>query len=411
MPSQSTLARRRRLLRTLLALALVAGALALVSNRGSQRRRSAARLGGSPAAAPGQATPDPPPDSSTSTSAAASPGAPLSQNIYAADGAGMLSPTVKDALPRLYVPNSDESSVDVIDPETKRVVDHYKVGRNPQHVVPSWDLKTLYVTNDLSNSLTPVDPTTGRPSGPDIAVDDPYNMYFTPDGSEAIVVAEARRHLDFRDAHTFALRRRISVSCAGIDHIDFAADGSYLIASCEFSGQLVKVDLTTQQVVGYLFVGGMPQDVKVDPAGKVFYVADMSLGGLHEVDGDSFTKVGFLVTGPEAHGLYPSRDAKLMYVSNRGGPAKRGSVSVVDFTTRRVVATWPIPGGGTPDMGGVSADGSTLWLSGRRSREVYGFDTTTGRVVARIKVGAGPHGICVWPQPGRYSLGHTGILR
>ncbi|MHB8670214.1 MAG: YncE family protein [Acidimicrobiales bacterium] len=406
MPVQSPFD-RRRLLRTLLALALIVAAVAIVSNRGSHRRRAAARPSGSQSQDGAQAPPSSPP--STSTSSAPLPG--LSRNIYAADGAGMLSPAVKDALPRLYVPNSDGNTVDVIDPATDRVVDHFKVGRNPQHVVPSWDLKTLYVTNDLSNSLTPLDPSTGRPSGPNIAVDDPYNMYFTPDGSEAIVVAEARRRLDFRDAHTFALRRQIPVACAGVDHIDFAADGSYLIASCEFSGQLVKVDLTTQRVVGYLFVGGMPQDVKVDPAGKVFYVADMSLGGLHEIDGDSFTKLGFLATGPEAHGLYPSRDAKVMYVSNRGGPAKRGSVSVVDFATRAVVANWPIPGGGTPDMGGVSADGNRLWLSGRRSREVYGFDTTTGRVVARIRVGAGPHGMCVWPQPGRYSLGHTGILR
>ena len=62
-------------------------------------------------------------------------------------------------------------------------------------------------------------------------------------------------------------------------------------------------------------------------------------------------------------------------------------------------------------MGGVSADGARLWLSGRRSREIYAFDTTTGAVVQRIRVGPGPHGLCVWPQPGTFSLGHTGITR
>jgi len=323
----------------------------------------------------------------------------------------MLSPAVAGAPYRLYVPDSDGSAVDVVDPETRKVVDHYRTGRNPQHVVPSWDLRTLYVANDLANSLTPIDPRTTRPSGPAIPVDDPYNLYFTPDGSEAVVVAEARRHLDFRDPHTFALRQELSVACAGVDHMDFSADGTYLIASCEFSGDLVKVDLATHAVVGYLHVGGMPQDVKTDPAGRVFYVADMRAGGLHEIDGAAFTQIGFLPTGPEAHGLYPSRDAKVLYVSNRGGRAAAGSVSVVDFTTRSVVATWPIPGGGTPDMGGVSPDGRVLWLTGRRSRLVYGFDTSSGQVVARIPVGPGPHGMCVWPQPGRYSLGHTGVLR
>lgn len=340
---------------------------------------------------------------------APAPAAPV--NIYAHDGVGMLTGAARNAVARVYVPNSDGHSVDVIDPATFRVVNHFDVGRNPQHVVPSWDLTRLYATNDLGDTLTPIDPTTGGRAGPDIAVDDPYNLYFTPDGSSAIVVAEALHRLDFRDPHTFTLQKSLPVKCRGVDHIDFAADDSYLIATCEFSGELVKVDLKSRDVVGYIHVGGKPQDIKLDPAGRVFYVADMMAGGLHEVDGDAFTKIGFLPTGPEAHGLYPSRDASVMYVSNRGGRANKGSVSVVDFATRRVIANWPIPGGGTPDMGGVSADGKTLWLSGRRSREVYAFDTATGALRARIRVGAGPHGLCVWPQPGRYSLGHTGILR
>ena len=367
----------------------------MIVARSSHSGSSTARVGSTRTTVPG---PAPPVSGDTSV------------NIYAATGAGMLSPAVRGVPYRIYVPNSDAGTVDVIDPATFRVVDHFAVGRNPQHVVPSWDLATLYVANDLSNSLTPLDPHTGRPAGPDIAVDDPYNMYFTPDGKEAIVVAEARQNLDFRDAHSFALLHRLHVACAGVDHMDFSADGTYLVASCEFAGLMVKVDLRTERVVAYLPVGGKPQDVKLDPAGKVFYVADMVLGGLHEIDGDSFTKIGFLPTGPETHGLYPSRDARFLYVSNRGGTQKKGSVSVVDFTTRQVMATWPIPHG-TPDMGGVSPDGAVLWLSGRRSGEVYAIDTASGRILARIAVGAGPHGVCVWPQPGRYSLGHTGVLR
>jgi YVTN family beta-propeller protein len=334
-----------------------------------------------------------------------------SANVYAYDGAGMLTGAARDALPRVYVPNSDGASVDVIDPATLTVVDHFAVGKNPQHVVPGWDLGQLYVTNDRGNSLTPIDPTTGKIAGPNIPVADPYNLYFTPDGASAIVVAEAQRRLDFRDPHTFALQKSLPVACRGVDHVDFSADGSYLVATCEFSGQLVKVDVRTKAVVGYLTTGGKPQDIKLEPQGHLFYVADMDGGGLFEVDGDAFVVKGFLPTGPEAHGLYPSRDARVMYVSNRGGPTNRGSVSVVDFATRRVAATWVIPRGGTPDMGGVSADGATLWLSGRRSSEVYAFDTSTGELKARIPVGAGPHGLCVWPQPGRHSLGHTGILR
>ncbi len=72
---------------------------------------------------------------------------------------------------------------------------------------------------------------------------------------------------------------------------------------------------------------------------------------------------------------------------------------------------WVIPGGGSPDMGGVTADGKELWLSGRYSSVVYVFDTTTGRVTHTIPVASGPHGLLVWPQPGQISLGHTGNMR
>src|SRR5262245_7610058 len=119
-----------------------------------------------------------------------------STNIYAAAGKDMLSSAVAGVPYRLYAPDSGGDGVDVIDPAAGKVIDHYKTGLNPQHVVPSWDLKTLYATNDLANTLTPIDPTTGKPSGPDIPVDDPYNLYFTPDGTRAIVVAEAQQRLD-----------------------------------------------------------------------------------------------------------------------------------------------------------------------------------------------------------------------
>jgi len=329
-------------------------------------------------------------------------------NIYADDGAGMLSPAARGVPYRIYVPNSGGSTVTVIDPATYRVIGSYWAGLNPQHVVPGYDLHTLYVTNDLGNSLTPVSPATGRRAGPNIAVSDPYNMYFTPDGRYAIVVAEARQELDFRDPHTFALARRVKVDCAGVDHIDFAANGAYLIATCEYSGRLVRVDLHTLKVAGYLDLpGSAPQDIKLDPAGRTFYVADKNRAGVWMIDAATFWAAGFLPTGPDAHGLYPSRDARDLYVTNRG----IGSVTVISFATKKIVKTWWIPGGGSPDMGGVSPDGRVLWVSGRYNGVVYAISTVTGHLLAEIPVGPQPHGLCVWPQPGRYSLGHTGVMR
>jgi len=353
------------------------------------------------------------PRSSAGSSQAASSGYPVPplldpHNVYAADTAGRLSPTVSRFRSLIYVPNSGSDTVDEIDPQTYDIVAHFAVGALPQHVVPSYDLKTLWVTNDIGNSLTPIDPSTGQP-GPPVSVDDPYNLYFTPDGRYAVVMAEQRRRVDFRDAHSMTLHRQVHVpQCAGVNHADYTSDGRYMLISCEFGAQMIVLDVPNERVVKSVALpaGSSPQDVKLSPDGRVFYVADLAHGGLWEIDASSFARVGFLATGAGAHGLYPSRDSSELYVSNRSV----GTISVVSFATRQVVATWSIPGG-SPDMGGVSASGDTLWLSGRYDASVYAIDTRTGRLLRRIPVGNGPHGVCVYPQPGRYSLGHTGILR
>ena len=330
------------------------------------------------------------------------------KDIYSADHADMLSPVVKDFPPRVYVPNTESNTVSVIDPATYKVIETMRVGRLPQHVTPSYDLKTLWVLNDKGNSLTAIDPATGK-KGHTIPVDDPYNMYYTPDGKYAVVVAEQRMRLMFRDAKTMKLTKQLWLPCKGIDHLDFSADGRYLIGSCEFAGKLVKVDVESQKMIGLLPLDrrGMPQDVKLSPDGQVFYIADMMANGVHMIDGENLKKIGFIPTGKGTHGLYASRDSKVLYVSNRG----EGSVSVIDFATRKVLKKWWLPGGGSPDMGGVSSDGKVLWLAGRYHHEVYAIDTTDGHLLARIPVGRGPHGLCVYPQPGRYSLGHTGVFR
>lgn len=384
------------------------------------------------------------------------PSVPDRHNLYSETAKGHLSPAVAGALERVYVPNRAANTVSVIDPATMQVVDTFKVGVHPQHVVPSWDLKTLWVANNAEGrrdgSLTPVDPQTGKP-GRAVPVDDPYNLYWSPDGRHAIVVAEAYKRLDFRDAATMALQFSIPVPrCAGINHADFSIDGRYALFTCEFAGAVTKIDLVERRVLGTLALSryfdrpdalaliaapgrkpakipdpgqpgnelcttpGMPQDVRISPDGRTFFIADMMADGVHVVDGETFRQTGFIPTGVGAHGLYPSRDGRSLYVANRGGNKIRGdrlgkgSVSVIDFATRSVIRTWPIPGGGSPDMGNVSADGRHLWLSGRYDDVVYRIDTATG-AVDQVKVGREPHGLTVWPQPGRYSLGHTGNLR
>lgn len=328
-------------------------------------------------------------------------------DLYAADRPGLLSAEAKRARALVYVPNSEDGTVTVIDQLTHQIVQHVETGRLPQHVTPSYDLKTLYVDNDLGNSLTQINPRTGV-LGKHIPVDDPYNLYFTADGRYAVVVAEARRRLDFYDAKTFRLVRRLPVPCRGVDHMDFSADGTHALVSCEFAAKMIYVDMQRQQLVSELplMPGSMPQDVKLSPDGKTYYVADMRHGGVYLIDAATVKVIRFLPTGSGTHGLYPSRDSKTLYITNRTGH----SVSLLSFASRSLVGRWQIPGG-TPDMGGLDASGRVLWLSGRYTAEVYAIDTQSGKLLARIAVGRGPHGLCVWPQPGRYSLGHTGALR
>ena len=367
-------------------------------------------------------------------------------NLYSEIGSTHMSPAVRDDLARVYVPNLRSNDVYVIDPATLKVIDKFKVGVAPQHIIPSWDLKTLWVGNNAERrkdgSVTPINPRTGKP-GKSIPVDDPYNMYFTPDGKSAIAVAEAQKRLDFRDPQTMQLQYSIDTpKCGGINHADFSIDGRYALFTCEFEGSVVKIDLVNRKTAGYLKLTmpstrykedkskpfdpstteictsskGMPQDIRISPDGKHFYVADMEADGVHILDGDALKEIGFIPTGLAAHGLYPSRDGKSLYVANRGThkihgkPHGGGGVTVIDFATEKVKAQWLIPGGGSPDMGNVSSDGKWLWLAGRFDDVVYRIDTTNG-AVTQIKVGQEPHGLTIWPQPGRYSLGHTGNLR
>jgi YVTN family beta-propeller protein len=292
-------------------------------------------------------------------------------------------------------------------------VDKFPGGPEPQHVVPAYDLGTLYVGADRvpSGGITPIDPRTGEP-GPLIPVKDVYNLYFTPDGRSAIVVAEFYKRLDFYDPKTWHKQSSVSFpDCGGINHMDFSADGRTALIACEFANRVAVMDVARRRHVRTIKLktrhDGMPQDTRLAPDGTRFYVADMHAGGVYVLDAAATRQLGFIPTGDGAHGIYFSRDARRMFVTNRG----EGSVSVLDPTNGKILTKWRIPGRASPDMGALSPDGSQLWVSGRYHNEVYVLDTADGRLIKRIRVGGGPHGLLYWPQPGRYSLGHTANIR
>ena len=356
----------------------------------------------------------------TATATAASPLAPLvgmppvldQNNIYAANGANMLSDVVKDAPERVYVPNFQDATVSVIDPKTYQVIKIIKTKAGPQHVVPSWDLKTLWVNDNAGNYLTPINPMTVT-AGKDVNVHDPYNLYFTPNGKYAIVMAEADRQIVFRDPHSMAIKKTVKVPCKGVNHADWSKDGNYFVVTCEFSGEILNLDTAKMKVISKAALphksamAPMPQDIKTSPDGNTFYIADMASNGVWIMPANKFGTFTFLKTGKGAHGLYVTRDAKTLLITNRD----EGSISVLRFSDNKLIAKWKIPGGGSPDMGNISADGKYFWVAGRYHNVVYVFDIPAGKFIKKIKVGKEPHGLTIWPQPGRYSLGHTGIMR
>jgi YVTN family beta-propeller protein len=337
---------------------------------------------------------------------------PRAVNVYAEAGANLVGPALAGDRQLVYVPNSESDTVTVIDPATYQIVGQFYGGPEPQHVVPAPDLRTLYVTSDRipGGGIIPVNPVTGQP-GPMVEVQDVYNLYFTPDGRQALVVAEYYKRIDYYDPTTWTRLRSVEhPTCAGINHMDYSADEKLALVSCEFANRMIVIDAGSGEELRSFDLdvapNGMPQDTRLTPDGQHFLVADMHANGVYVFDGQATQRTGFIPTGQGAHGIYFSRDGRFAYISNRG----EGSVSVIDLATLQPVATWPIPGG-SPDMGGLSADGSVLWLAGRYHGEVYAMSTVDGSLLARIPVGSGPHGLVVWPQPGRRSLGHTSNIR
>jgi YVTN family beta-propeller protein len=332
--------------------------------------------------------------------------------VYAATISGKIQPAWANIPARVYVPDEKSSNVVVIDPATFKIIGTFKVGSFPEHITPGWDGQLLYVNDMASSALTEIDPRTGRPNGTVIKVPNPYNLYFTPDGTRSIVV-EDQLHgaptdpngLVFYDRKTWTKVGTVPIPFAGANHMDFSADGKTLFLSCEYSGEIVAVNVASMQIVKTFHVGGSPTDVRLSPDGQVMFIANQVRNGIDVIDANSLQYLSFIRAGDGAHGLAISRDTTKLFITNR----LAASLSVVDIATRKVIATWSI--GGTPDMIAQSPDGSQLWISNRYSGSITVVNAHTGAVLITIKTGVNPHGLSYWPEPGRYSLGHNGNMR
>ena len=151
------------------------------------------------------------------------------------------------------------------------------------------------------------------------------------------MVAERLHTLEFRDPDTWQLVSSIYVPSSCVDYIDVSADGDYLLASSVWGGVVTKVDTKEMKIIGWIEVGGNPVDVKLSPNGSVFYIANQGkgFGGVHVIDPETMRETVFIPTGKGTHGLYPSKDAKFLYVAYR----LAGTISVIDSAIRKVTDT------------------------------------------------------------------------
>jgi len=407
-PAFTPLRRPLQTLEALLAAALLAACTATAPSESASPSAGAASEAASASAQPtpsATAAPTPAPTPEP-TPTPTPPG-----GVYAAPVTGELDPSVADLPLRVYVPNETSNDVAVIDPATLTVIGRFKAGSAPEHISPDWDLQTLYVSNMNGATLTVIDPRTEQPIDTR-SVPFPYNLYFTPDGTKAIVVADylgmdfiADNGLYFYDRETWELLKYVNVPWPGVNHLDFSPDGSFLVVSCESAGVVVKIDVATMTIVGTVELGGSPLDVRLAPAGDVFFVANQGTHGVDVVDAVAMQRVGFIPTATGAHAFAFSRDVTRLFVTNR----MHGTISVIDVATRAVIDTWEV--GGSPDMASVSPDGSQLWVSNRFHGSVTVINPQTGEIIKVIPTGGNPHGLTFWPQPGTISLGHNGNMR
>ncbi|TDC64465.1 YncE family protein [Actinomadura sp. GC306] len=327
---------------------------------------------------------------------------PAGGHVYAATGPGMMAPHAREVPARLYVAHG--RAIDVIDAGTMRTVGRLHTGAAASRVVPSWDLRRLWATDPARGTLVRFGPLGGVRGRP-VQAGSPAALHFSPDGRHALVLAHRPSRVEVRDPRTMRRKGSVRLPCTP-GYADFTPDGSALVATCGSAGALTRVDLTTGRVSATvrLPAGARPGDLRLSPDGTLFYVADPVRGGVWLVDAGRLAVRGFVRTAPGARGLAVGRDARRLFVV--GG----GTLTAVRFGTRRVASRWPLPGGGTPIPGGMSRDGSALWLADPRGL-VYAVSTRTGRVVRKVRVAGRPAGLAVHPQPGRFSLGGTGLYR
>lgn len=294
------------------------------------------------------------------------------------------------AKPPIFVLNSQDANISVIDPDSWTTIKRIPTGKEPHHLYLTPDEKSVIVANAASDSLTFIDPRTAEVQRVVRGTIDPYHLRFSPDMKWLVTVANRLNHIDLYrwDGSQLNLAKRIPSSKTP-SHIWIDSKSTTVYSSMQDSDELVAVDLATQTIKWRVKTGSLPADVFGTADDRYLLVG---LTGGNEVQVFDLTTqparlVKSIPTGEGAHAFRALGDGRHLFVSNRVA----NTISKIDLQSLQVVDEFRAPGG--PDCMEVTADGRLLLVSSRWIQKVSVIEIATGRMLRQIRVGKSPHGI------------------
>lgn len=290
----------------------------------------------------------------------------------------------------LFVLNSLDASVSVIDPVTWTEKQRIPTGKEPHHIYMTPDERSVIVANSAGDSLTFFDPRTAEVQRTVYGIIDPYQLQFSRDMKWFVTAANRLDHVDIYrwDGKELKLAKRI-VTGKTPSHIWIDAASTVAYVTMQDSNEMIAVDLATQTVRWRVATGNMPADIFGVNNDKTLLVGLTGSDNVQifDVSGAQPKAIGNIPTGKGAHAFRATGDGRGVFVSNRAG----NSISRIDLKTLQVTDTYPVPGG--PDCMDVSADGKLLYVTSRWAKKLSIVDLTTRQVVRQVNVGRSPHGV------------------
>ena len=294
------------------------------------------------------------------------------------------------AAPPVFVLNSQDASVSVIDPATWTETKRIPTGKEPHHMYLTPDEKSLIIANALSDSLLFIDPKTAAVQRTVTGILDPYQLRFSPDMKWFVTVANRLNHIDIYrwDGSNLTLAKRIATGKTP-SHVWIDSTSRTAYATMQDSDELVAVDLPTQTLKWRSPVGPMPADVFGTPDDKFLLIGLTGGQGVevYDVTGPAPKMVKLIKTGEGAHAFRGVGDKRHVFVSNRVA----NTISKIDHQTMTVVESYPAPSG--PDCMDVSPDGRFIYVASRWAKKLTVIDTKARAVVRQVNVGKSPHGV------------------